>query len=136
MTSAWPAGWNGTFDLVHQRMALPAASTAAVRGALDGFVRLLKPGGWIQLVEPDHSVYKGPAMEAFFRLLCDLFAYMGTDSNYAPSLRGWFEEMGLVDVGEKVFDVPLGKANEEMPSESADMIYLTVKGLVMVAKCE
>ena len=134
MTKPWPTDWNRTFDLVHQRMALPGADKQSVRSALEGFVGLLKPGGWIQLVEPDHSIYKGSAMRDFYRLLCDIFEYMGTDSTYAVQLKGWFEEMGLQNVEEKVFDIPLGKSNTKLGPESAGMIQLTMNGLVMVAK--
>lgn len=139
ITQPWPVDWAASFDLVHQRMALAAAGETAVYNTLHAFVNLVKPGGWLQLVEPDHSVSKGPAMADFFRLLSDVFAFMQTGTNYAPQLKTWMEgELGLVDVEERIFDVPIGKSSssDDMCSKSARMIELVVKGLADVAKSE
>ncbi|KAI1819431.1 S-adenosyl-L-methionine-dependent methyltransferase [Xylaria intraflava] len=136
ITKAWPSEWNGTFDLVHQRMALPAAGKDDVRGALQGLIGLVKPGGWIQLVEPDHSASPTPAMQDFFKLLSDVFAFMGTSTGYAPQLHKWLAEEGLESVEERVFDVPLGKSsrNDALSKKSARMIELVMKGLVEVGR--
>lgn len=137
ITQPWPKEWVASFDLVHQRMALPAAGKTAVHDTLRAFVGLVKPGGWLQLVEPDHSVSKGPAMADFFRLLSDVFAFMQTGTNYASQLKTWMtDELGLLNVEEHIFDVPIGKASssDEMRLKSARMIELVVKGLAEVAK--
>jgi len=136
MKDPWPKDWNGTFDLVHQRMALPAAGRVIVKQVLSNMIGLLKPGGWIQLVESDHSVVEGPAMDDMFRLICDVFKVMETDPDYAPRLEGWFKELGLVNVGCKVFDVPMGarNADEELKRQSTTCFVLANKGLVEVAK--
>ena len=136
MKDPWPKDWNATFDLVHQRMALPAAGRVIVKQVLSNMIGLLKPGGWIQLVESDHSVVEGPAMGDMFRLICDVFKVMETDPDYAPRLEGWFKELGLVNVGCKVFDVPMGAKNaeEELKRQSTTCFVLANKGLVEVAK--
>lgn len=135
MTQPWPKEWASSFDLVHQRMALPAAGKEVVHDVLGAFVDLVKPGGWIQLVEPDHSVSMGPAMADFFRLLSDVFKFMGTGVDYAPQLKKWLGELGIVDLEERTFDVPIGKTSdsEEMATKSARMIELVIKGLTGVA---
>lgn len=137
MTKSWPESWNESFDFVHQRMALPAAGKAEVLGTLRAFVRLVKPGGWIQLVEPDHSVSRGPAMSDFFRLLNDIFTFMGTGPNYAKQLKTWMQtDLGLVEVEERIFDIPIGhgSCNDTISSKSSKMIDLVVQGLIQVAK--
>jgi len=87
MNDPWPAEWNGTFDLVHQRMALPAAGRTIVKQVITNMIGLLKTGGWFQLVESDHSIAEGPAMAAIFWLISDVFKVMETDPNYAPQLE-------------------------------------------------
>ncbi|KAI1457512.1 hypothetical protein F4805DRAFT_171909 [Annulohypoxylon moriforme] len=136
MTKPWPSDWASSFDLVHQRMALAAAGKAVVKDTLQAFVGLVKPGGWIQLVEPDHSISKGPAMADFFRLLSNVFAFMQTGPDYAPQLKTWLTDLGLVDVEERIFDVPIGKTSptEETKAKSTRMIGLVIKGLTDVAK--
>lgn len=133
----WPESWNESFDFVHQRMALPAAGKTEVLDALRAFVGLVKPGGWIQLVEPDHSVSRGPAMSDFFRLLNDIFTVMGTGPDYAKQLKKWMQaELGLVEVEERIFDIPVGhgSCNETMASKSSKMLDLVVEGLIQVAQ--
>ncbi|KAH8890007.1 hypothetical protein GQ53DRAFT_651429, partial [Thozetella sp. PMI_491] len=108
MNDPWLVEWHNTFDLVHQRMALPAAGHAVVKQVIANMIGLLKPGGWLQLVESDHSIVEGPAMGDMFRLLCDVFKVMETGPDYAPQLEDWFRELGLVNVDSKIFDIPLG----------------------------
>lgn len=138
MLENWPASIVGSLDLVHQRLALPAANQSQVQATISRFIDLLKPGGYIQFVEADHSIAKGPAMTDFFRLLSDIFNVMNTGNDYARHLKGWFEDLGLEDVHEKVFDIPIGQSNPdtEMGKRGALMFSYGVRGLVDVAGCE
>jgi hypothetical protein len=136
MKDPWPEAWTGTFDLVHQRMALPAAQPTVVKKVISNMIGLLKPGGWIQLVESDHSIVEGPAMGVMFQLICEVFKVMETDADYAPRIEGWFKELGLVNVGYKIFDVPMGAKNpkEDMKIKSTRCFVLANKGLVTAVK--
>lgn len=137
MKQPWPTEWQGTFDLVHQRLALPAAGRTEVKETLANMTRLLKPGGWLQLVEADHSVVQGPAMQSVFQLICDMFNAMDTGTDYAPQLEVWFQELGLVNTGCRVFDVPLGanSPNDEMKTKSTRNFFLGTKAMVLAAQC-
>lgn len=128
--------WHGTFDLVHQRMALPAAGRAVVKQVITNMIGLLKPGGWLQLVESDHSIVEGPAMGDMFRLLCDVFKVMETGPDYAPQLEGWFKELGLVNVESKIFDIPLGAKHprEGLKAKSTRCFVLGTTGVAQAAK--
>ncbi|KAI0517001.1 hypothetical protein F5B22DRAFT_636212 [Xylaria bambusicola] len=136
MLQDWPEEMAESFDLVHQRMALPAANRTKVRQTLRRFMELIKPGGWIQLVEADHSVSKGPAMADFFRLLSDIFAKIGTGTDYARQLKDWLPDLGFEDVQEKIFDIPLGLGNEDetMKSQSSRMFEYGARGLIEVGR--
>jgi hypothetical protein len=106
-----PVEWQGTFDLIHQRMAFPAAGPKVMKQVISNMIGLLKPGGWIQFVESDHSIVEGPAMAAMFRVLCDVF---------------------------KVLDVLLGVKNlkKELKAKSTWCFVLATKGMTQVAKSE
>ncbi|KAF2265217.1 hypothetical protein CC78DRAFT_462250 [Lojkania enalia] len=136
MLDEWPVELKGSFDLVHQRLAIPAAPRTKVQGAIRRYIDLIKPGGWIQFVEADHSVTKGPAMSDFFQLLSDVFAVMNTGPDYAPQLKKWLTDFGLEEVHERIFDVPIGVGNEdsEMKEKSARMMDYGARGLIEVGR--
>jgi gliotoxin biosynthesis N-methyltransferase len=132
----WPEDWKNSFDLVHQRAALPAVGNKGSLQVIRNLIHLVKPGGWIQLVEPDHSVVEGRADRAFFHLLGEIFATVGSDTDIAPRIEGWFYEAGLQNVGCKIFDVPLGAKNpkQSMQVNSARFYVLGGNGIVQVAR--
>jgi hypothetical protein len=64
MTEPWPVQWHGTFDLVHSRMALPRVGLYPLDDVVRNLVDLVKPGGWIQLVEMEWQVWEaGPVLK-------------------------------------------------------------------------
>ncbi|KAF2729061.1 putative methyltransferase SirN-like protein [Polyplosphaeria fusca] len=136
ITKPWPSDMNSTFDLVHQRFALPAAGRSGLKAALHGLIGLVKPGGWIQLVEADHSVFTGPAMEELFELVKVVFGAMDVGYAHARELKDLLIEAGMEDVHEDVRDVPLGATNPdaEMARKSAYAYTLGAKGIVQAGK--
>jgi hypothetical protein len=136
ITEPWPEDWKNTFDLVHQRSTLPAVGKKRSPPAIKGLAGLLKPGGWIQLVEPDHTVVEGPAARAFAELLDEVFAANNTELDIARRMEDWLREAGLQNVECKVFDVPMGvkNPNKEMQPKSARFNVLSLNGMIQVAK--
>ncbi|ORY14669.1 hypothetical protein BCR34DRAFT_645720 [Clohesyomyces aquaticus] len=136
ITKPWREDWKGTFDLVHQRFALPAAGKEGIRDALRGLIRLVKPGGWIQLVESDHSAFVGPAMGEMFELVKEVFGAMGAPHDLAQKIRTMLEEEGLEQVEERVYDVPLGTKNPDakMNQKSVQAFTWALSGLVGAVK--
>lgn len=112
-----------------------------MRSAIASLTTLLKPGGWIQLLEADHG---GPGAEAYatrdaFRLIKELFLNKaGIDGEYARLMKGWLVEMGLEGVEERVLDVPLGKSNrnERLGRMGAKSLGMATAGMVAFARCE
>lgn len=48
----WPESWQNSFDLVHMRFCVAGlADPAEAKLAIDRLISLVKPGGWIQLVD-------------------------------------------------------------------------------------
>lgn len=89
----WPEDWHNNFDVVHQRLALAGAGPNA-QIALGSIARLVKPGGWIQLIEADNLLTDadGPAMRDFVQLMKDIFTTIGTPLSLSRELSGWIEE--------------------------------------------
>ncbi|KND88249.1 hypothetical protein TOPH_07111, partial [Tolypocladium ophioglossoides CBS 100239] len=80
----FPDSWLGTFDLVHQRFVL-AAAAAKGRESVLGLCSLVKPGGWIQLVEMQSTVGEddGPAVHQLVELVNELHVKIGAPRNLA-----------------------------------------------------
>ena len=69
VNAEWRRDWTGTFDFVHQRAVL--SNTGTFDGAIQAITRisrLVKPGGWLQLVD-------------------SLMPYEKVDANDRPSLK-------------------------------------------------
>lgn len=110
MHKPWPEAWQGTYDLVHQRYGLAAAGALSPHGVVTNLLTLVKPGGWIQLVEADFKDCSktGPVMTQTHKLYRELFDIMGSGSEYARQMKTWLLNAGLEDVDQRAFDVRLG----------------------------
>lgn len=111
----FPTAWRGAFDLVHQRLVMAAASppdttVASVAASLAGLVR---PGGWLQLVELDNDCVpeNGPALRRLLQYHQQNSAAGGLGPNLSVHLAGAMHEAGLQDVQTKVVDVNYGALN-------------------------
>ena len=69
---------------------------------------------WMQIVEANHSVFEVKAMGQVFEIVKALFKAIGVDWEVAAKVAEWLKEEGLVEVGEKVWDVELGKRCKDM----------------------
>ena len=135
----WPEKWHSFFDIVHQRLALVGAGPGA-RTALGRLLELLKPGGWIQLIEADNRVDErdGPAMHDFLELMKHVFTAMGANFHFARQIHGWLEEAGLINAQERVVNSYMGATNKntQLAAQGVLSTSTAAAGLVEFAKCE
>lgn len=133
----WLLEYQSTFDLVHQRLTLPGAAPTPLPEALHHLFTLLKPGGWIQLVEAEQEgPDSGPVFLEFLELVRGLFDATGAGWHYAKEMRGWLEAEGAVDVDECVVDMAFGIKNPDrkLAEMSAWCTAQAMDGLVKHAK--
>lgn len=133
----WPIHLQSTFDLVHQRLTLPGAAPTPLPRAVHQLFTLLKPGGWIQLVEAEQEgPDSGPVFTEFLRLVRGLFDATGAGWHYAKEMRGWLEAEGAIDVDECVVDMAFGakNPNKKLAEMSAKCTAQAMDGLVKHAK--
>jgi hypothetical protein len=101
-------------------------------------IRLVKPGGWIQLDEME--VNKVTEIEGtvgeFGKLLKAMFEASGVQWDFAGSLKGWLHEEGIVEVEERIIDVAYGKKceDEEIAKISVESLVTAVKAVAFGAK--
>jgi hypothetical protein len=110
ISKPWPTSWHSSFDLVHQRLTLPGAGTFPLSQVVRNLVELVKPGGWIQLVEAEQIIAEddGPVMKGFLNLIRSVFEYTGAGWTYARELEGWLRDAGCTDVQTKMVEKYLG----------------------------
>jgi hypothetical protein len=51
ITKPFPAAWDNTFDVIHQRLLVWGLKTADWSNAINNYMAILKPGGYLHLVE-------------------------------------------------------------------------------------
>ncbi|KAH8585286.1 hypothetical protein B0O99DRAFT_647316 [Bisporella sp. PMI_857] len=133
----WPENELSTFDLVHQRLSLPGAAPYPLSQAVRNLFQLVKPGGWIQLIEAEQiAPDSGPVFLEFLDLVKGVFNTTGAGWEYAKNLRGWLEAEEAVDIEEISVDMCLGATNKDkdLIEKGASSTAGAMQGLVMHAR--
>ncbi|RYP49412.1 hypothetical protein DL768_004885 [Monosporascus sp. mg162] len=133
----WPTEWEGQFDFVHQRLVLVGAGPKQ-KEALQSLGGLVKPGGWIQVIEATNKLPEGcgPVMHAFVELMNAVFETMGADLNLADRLPEWLEGAGFVDIQDRLISMKLGARNSDatLASRGVFSTSTAARGLAQFGK--
>ncbi|KAF2098086.1 hypothetical protein NA57DRAFT_57252 [Rhizodiscina lignyota] len=110
----WPTALYETFDLVHQRAALARSRSIPPKECVSNLTALVKPGGWIQLMEMDltETDNDGPAAKDFLRLVVSMLEKGGSGLtfNIPGTMVAWLKDAELDEVREEMVSVPYGKS--------------------------
>lgn len=106
----WPSEWQESFDLVHQRTVLVNIRKTPIKNVLSQMIKLLKPDGWIQLMEGDFAPVpgNGPALQEFLSLGSWFFDAAGPGSDMGPMFQEELKSLDLRDVQDEVVYVHFG----------------------------
>jgi hypothetical protein len=125
ITKPWPAEWKERFDLVHQRLAL------AVGGPIQKHIvfsvgELVKPGGWIQLIEATNETLEshGPVFRTFVAMIKGTYAVFGSSFQLIQDFLLWLKEAGFVNVQHRDINTKLGAINPN-PQLAKQGVYST-----------
>ncbi len=102
----------GSFDLVHQRLLVSGIPLAEWPGVVAELVRVTRPGGWVELVEPMMETrHTGPATERLWGFLRSVAGSLGLDTANVvfDSLDGYLREAGLEEVTRREVELPVGE---------------------------
>ncbi len=94
---------DGMFDYVHFRFMYDELPAARWPDILRELVRVTRPGGWVECMEPGVAVYDpGPAYLLTNTWVADLCRQRGVDPDLGPQLKTLLHNAGLVQVSECV----------------------------------
>ncbi|GAM36701.1 SirN-like methyltransferase [Talaromyces pinophilus] len=118
----FPSEWQETFEVVHQRLVMAAAAPKQTPGFIvQNLVKLLKPVGWLQLVEvittpvPENPIPRNQHIDMLDSLYKNL--YSGTKyakANLMADLPWEMEKSGLRNVQQAEVLVKYGAATENL----------------------
>ena len=132
----WPQDWSSSFDYVHQRLVIPGCETIPASTAIKHLCDLVKPGGWIELIEQDHNQPNPGAFAKAEGVLREIFTVAGSGYDYPLKMKGWLEDAGIEDVHQEIFDVPVGakNPNPDLARKSTWQICSALSGFLPMAK--
>ncbi|KAK8915005.1 N-methyltransferase sirN [Metarhizium anisopliae] len=132
----WPQSWLGSFDYVHQRLVLPGCEYCPAATAVKNLCDLVKPGGWVEILEQDHNPPSPGAFERAESMIREIFTVNGFGYDYPLRIKKWLEDAGMQDVRQEVIDVPVGalNPNPEMAQKSTWQISSALAGFLPMAR--
>ena len=114
-----PADWTCKYAYVHQRLLLAALTIDMWKSALAEIFRVLKPGGWVELVETSGRIpHVGPCSIKLESMKFALYAHKNLLVDHKKQLRGLLLGAGFVGIECIDHPVPIGESAGESGREA------------------
>ncbi|PGH16143.1 hypothetical protein AJ79_01910 [Helicocarpus griseus UAMH5409] len=121
--------WRQQFDMIHMRHLLGAFNAEEWESLYKQCYRYLKPGGWIEQIEPELCLRADNAflkdsnpLAAYGPLLTRCAERAGRKLDTAVNIRPMLEKAGFTEIQEKEYKVPLGSWRREKNLKMAGQI--------------
>ena len=138
----WPTADKDAYDLVHQRYCLAMFSPVKGEGIVKRLFELVKPGGYIQLVDANLVGYDGgeehPGMTRLMQFIKRAFTEAGMNPAPGPSLAAWLGKAGATDIEETVFSFPMGRlaATPQAQKSTTANLQAMIDNFAMIGSSE
>lgn len=131
-----PEKWAKHFDLVHQRFVFPGFPAKAIDEFVDKLMECVKPGGWIQFVEPvanENVSGPGPSAFAILHQLANTFMKSPNPTNV---ILAKLESAGFINVNIETLDIVVGKyqSNKELDARGRRNMRATINNMLAFTK--
>ncbi|CEP08045.1 hypothetical protein [Parasitella parasitica] len=125
---------DSSFDYIHQRLLFLGLTDSDWDSALKELYRVLKPGGYIDLVEPDfHALFlAGPCMFSLQNTLAEISKARSIPPAIAPELEDRLFKAGFKNIVVRKADIPLnhgGKIGELLWNDYRHA-YMNLRGIM------
>jgi SAM-dependent methyltransferase len=133
----FPPDWPGSFDLVHQRFGI-SSSGPDPHGVCKSLLSLVKPGGWVQFVEPEFRLLDDSApltARQYMALVRELQTFVGV-LDAALKIPDWVKDAGFVGIEIAPLKTPLGATvpDPRLQKLSIDSVVAAIEGMVTKVK--
>jgi SAM-dependent methyltransferase len=101
---------SASFDYVHARLLVAAIPVAAWPGLLQEYLRVVRPGGWIELFEGGTTfVNIGPLTQQYLQWWNQVSQQRGIDASYIEQLPSLMATLNMQNIQAKTLHVPVGE---------------------------
>lgn len=121
---------DASFDFTHQRLLFAAIPRPRWPQVVSELARVTRPHGWVELVEG--SVGSGatsPAERVFTQWALAVTARREIDLQIGPRLPTFLREAGLVNVGVREVQIPIGKYGGRLGRMMQTDVLAVIQGL-------
>ncbi len=129
---------SNTFDLIHSRCVGPGIKKGRWSGYIRDIVRLLRRGGWVQMVEFYYNIQSDcgrltehHAMHKWGVTYRATMEYIDRDPRIGRSLADKLRSAGLHDVHSRTFQLPIGT----WPRGEYDITPVLERVLLLLSEC-
>ncbi|KAG2177339.1 hypothetical protein INT43_007996 [Umbelopsis isabellina] len=114
----------GTFDFIYQRDMGTVVPSWRWAGLLVEFASIMKPGGWIQLVECDLP-YKcpGPVLSLVNEWYDAVSGALDINVHYAAGIKDKLRDACFQDIQEQTYDIPIGEWPDDPKQKEFGFLY-------------
>jgi ubiquinone/menaquinone biosynthesis C-methylase UbiE len=127
---------DASFDFVHQRLLLGAIPAQRWPSVVRELVRVTRPRGWVELIEPAPVPGGGPGLTTLRHWMRELTQRRGIDMAAAQQIGASLQTAGLRSVTQRDYNLPIGHAGGRMGqmAEANYLSLLTSMSSLMVAQ--
>lgn len=101
---------SNSFDYVHARLLVAAIPTHAWPGLLREYMRVTRPGGWVELFEGGTTFLNGgPSTQQFLAWWDQMSKPRGIDASFMSHLPDIMQQLGYENMQSQLLHVPVGK---------------------------
>ncbi len=125
---------DASFDFVHQRLLLGAIPAQRWPDVVAELLRVTRPGGWIELIEPAPAPGGGPALSALREWMREATARRGMDAYIGTQIGTFLESAGLRNVTFHELNIPMGQAGGRlgvMAETNYMSLFTSLRGLIL-----
>lgn len=127
---------DASFEYVHMRFLAGAIPLPSIDPVIRELVRMLAPGGWIELVEPGAFQNAGPSLARLGACGTELTARRGVEPSPGIRIRDWLSVAGIANLACREVLMPVGRHGGRIGQMAAadGLAMMTALRAVVVAQ--
>lgn len=118
-----------TFDYTHMRFLVGALPISDFQNVVNEMSRVIKPDGWVELVEPGTLNNAGIGLQTLWNWLMELGSRRNIDFGGKKRLDGFLREAGLINIAYKEVTFPLGDYAGQVGHLAAKNVLMLVEAV-------